>query len=358
MSRSIASYADLVVATWNHKVLFSVLLELTHACNLDCAFCYNDRNKQGAALTLNEYLDLLSQLRDLEVLHLVLSGGEPLAHCHFFEIGRHARSLGFVVRIKTNAHAVTAEVAQRLCDEIDPLQVDVSIHGATAAVHDRQTRVPGSFEVLMANLRHMLAVGLRLRLCCPLTCWNEHQMEELVNLARSLGLTINLEPTITPRDDGDLAPTHLVPTDAALLRLADLKRRLREEAEPSSNLSEGRTIDQEAPPPSSAHLCGAAASTLAIDPYGNVYPCVQWRQLLGNLSETTIREIWSSPAVDRIRELTCTAKQMVEGLGEHGRFAAFCPGHAVTEAGSPLKLYPDARRRLRLFEPSPSDPDD
>ena len=43
-----------------------------------------------------DYLRLLEDLAALQVLNLVFSGGEPLAHPDFWRIGRRARELGLV----------------------------------------------------------------------------------------------------------------------------------------------------------------------------------------------------------------------------------------------------------------------
>ena len=176
------SYSDTVKRTWNDNRLMSVLLELTYACNLDCTFCYNDLTLGGQRLSLAQYRELLDDLASLGVLNLSLSGGEPLAHPRFFEIASHARSLGFVIRLKTNGHALKETVARRIREEVDPFLVEVSIHGATAETHDRQTRVPGSFERLVANIRAMKSLGLRVKANSVLTRWNEHEVEALIAL--------------------------------------------------------------------------------------------------------------------------------------------------------------------------------
>ena len=36
------SLARAVATAWRQNLLFSVLIELTYRCNLDCFFCYND----------------------------------------------------------------------------------------------------------------------------------------------------------------------------------------------------------------------------------------------------------------------------------------------------------------------------
>src|SRR5262249_5683728 len=44
--------------------------------------------------------------------------------------------------------------------------------------------------------------------------------------------------------------------------------------------------------------CGLGRVTLAVDPEGNVYPCLQWRTTsLGNVRETPLRELWRSSPV-------------------------------------------------------------
>jgi hypothetical protein len=52
------------------------------------------------------------------VLNLTLSGGEPLAHPDFFLLGSRARELGFVVRVKSNGHALRGAALRRLRDKV------------------------------------------------------------------------------------------------------------------------------------------------------------------------------------------------------------------------------------------------
>ena len=134
------SLANLTPRIWEENVLFTVLVELTYKCNLDCFFCYNDRSIQGTPLSTGQYFRLMEDLRDMQVLNLVLSGGEPLAHPDFFKIGAKARELGFVVRIKSNGHALTQRLASRLKREVDPFGIDISLHGASAESRARKPR--------------------------------------------------------------------------------------------------------------------------------------------------------------------------------------------------------------------------
>jgi MoaA/NifB/PqqE/SkfB family radical SAM enzyme len=385
-----ASFAQVMGKAWRDNLLFSVLVELTYRCNLDCSFCYNDLALRGVPLSTDQYFQFFSDLRDMQVLNLTLSGGEPLAHPDFIRLGARARSLGFAVRIKSNGHALRGEMARRIRDEIDPFLVEVSLHGATAATHDRQTRVPGSFERLLANLGEMRRLGLRVKLNSTLTAWNEHEVEAILDLAAELGLPLQVDPEVTPRDDGDRSPLALTASRDGLLRLfAALAAREAAAAPPNSKtpgtpeISEtpqtpltpltaqtpltpqtplstaparpavaiSRGADDGSQPAPAQKHCGAGSSGIAVDPYGNVYPCVQWRRPVGNLHQQPIGDIWRrSRGLAEVRELTVAAKGVVEGYDAGGVFLNFCPGNAESLTGDPLRIYPAAERRQELTQ--------
>ncbi|HZF07729.1 MAG TPA: radical SAM protein [Thermoanaerobaculia bacterium] len=355
------SFADVIARTWRDNLLFSVLLELTYRCNLDCFFCYNDLGLAGRALTREEYFQLFEDLAAMQVLNLTFSGGEPLAHPDFLLLGAKARELGFVVRIKSNGHALRGELLRRLRDEVDPFIVEVSLHGATAATHDRQTRVPGSFERLLANLNEMGELGFRIKINSTLTAWNEGEIEGMFDLVESLGAAFQVDPEVSPKDDGDRGPLSIAPTREGMLRLfavqeerARLAWERANRGEPESAKSGvARGADDETMPVSVHKHCGAGSAGIAVDPYGNVYPCVQWRRPVGNLHERRIGEIWAqSTGLKEVREITAAAKGVVEGYGASGPLLNFCPGNADAHTGDPLTVYPSALRRMELAEES------
>lgn len=289
----------------------------------------------------------------MQVLNLVLTGGEPLAHPDFLRLGRRARELGFVLRIKSNGHALRGALARRIKEEIDPFVVELSLHGARAETHERQTRVPGSFERLLANIREMLALGFRLKLNSTLTAWNEGEIEEMHALADALGVRLNIGSEVSPRDDGDRNPLAISASPEGLRRLFELQlARARRTGAPVAAAQPSPVFERDADeglPLAPDKHCGAGSSTITVDPYGNVYPCVQWRRAVGNLQERSIKEIWAgSAALEDVRRLTADAKKLVDGLGERGPLLSFCPGAAAVSAGSPVKLYPAAVKRMQI----------
>jgi MoaA/NifB/PqqE/SkfB family radical SAM enzyme len=321
------------------------MLELTYRCNLDCFYCYNDLGARGEPLSLAQYRATLDELQAMQVLHLVLTGGEPLAHPDFFAIGAHARALGFCVRVKSNGHALRGTLARRLKGEVDPFVVDLSLHGATATSHDRQTRVPGSFARLLRNVEEMLALGLRLKLNATLTRWNEDEVEGMFAIADRFGLPLTVNPTVSPRDDGDRGPLDVAASRAGLLRffaLADARAAARTAAGAEVLPVSGRQADEGMPIGAGANNCGAGTGSLTVDPYGNVLPCVQWRRPVGNLHRQPIGDIWrGSLRLAEVRRINAAAGAHAATLAADGP-VSFCMGLSELETGDPLQLAPSA----------------
>lgn len=339
------SFAQFIQRSREEHILFSAMVELTYRCNWDCFFCYNDRQLQGKPMGVADYRRFFEDLATMGTMNLTLTGGEPLVHPDFFTIGGMARELGFLTRVKTNAHALRGRVLERFLAEVAPYSIDVSLHGATAAVHDRQTRLPGSFDGLLETLPILRDRGLRIRVNGTLTRWNEHQIEAMYALMEGLGLDLVLQADVTPRDDGDTTPLDIAPSPAAVSRLLEIQRRRREAAAPVTP-----PPAPTASPVATTKHCAAGSAMVTVDPYGNVYPCVQLRRRIGNLHEHGIAHLWRhSTALEEVREENREVKRMLDRERAAGRpVDNYCPGTAQAQTGSPLVFHPHAKLRQKL----------
>jgi MoaA/NifB/PqqE/SkfB family radical SAM enzyme len=318
-----------------HEVPLVAHLELTWACTWNCAFCYNPENRETEIMPGEAWLHVLDELRLAGCLTIVLTGGEPLLHPDFFAIGREARERGFALRVLTNGSLVTDTAAEAIA-AWHPLSVELSLHGSTAATHDRVTRHQGSFELVWRAVERLTERGVRLVLKAPLTCHNQHQIEDMIELAHERDIPFRLDPCLTPRDDGDLAPLTHGPDRAGVERavraLAD-EHRL-----PFVERVAGGAC------------CGVGRSTLAIDPSGEVFPCLQWRtESLGNAREHPLHILWQTSAVRRrVAELAVRVNQRLLELGEPMASSVYCPALAAQITGDPLQPDPETIARATL----------
>ena len=229
----------------------------------------------------------------MQTMFLMLTGGEPMIHPHFFEIGAIARKLGFVVRVRTNGHSLSPRICERLINEVDPYKVEVSLHGATAETHDRQTRVAGSFERLLKNIRTADKLGLRIEVVSTPTAWNEHQIEAMFALCDELGVPLRFQGPVAPRDNGDTSPLTIQPrkeTWDEVTALVTARRKAELDSGEVVNDSGGTTPEVE---PEEAAMCGVGVAGVDIDPYGNVQACMHLQESAGNLHEQSMEEIWN-----------------------------------------------------------------
>jgi radical SAM protein with 4Fe4S-binding SPASM domain len=265
------------------------------------------------------------------------------------DLVEHARRLGFAYRVYTNGIGLTDERARRLA-ALDPLTVELSIFSTKPEVHDAITRVPGSFDRLMAAVRRLKAHGVRVYLKTVVMKQNWRDLPAVRALARELGVfTHQFTCEVSPRIDGDIhGPSQYKLSEDELVEC------LSDEALPKEahHVFDG-------PPEEVARLrttCGPGVNGGCIDPYGNVFPCIAFRVPMGNVRDKTFREVWEGPppairdllAVQHFSDLPeCSSCELIgfctrchgDNLLERGGDWKACHGRARTMAAARQRLY-------------------
>jgi len=302
-------------------------------------FCYNSPTRGARELSGEQIKDGLRKIADLGCIFLVLSGGEPLARSDFFDIAWAGKKLGFAIRVYTNGYLIDELVAKKFAD-LMPFEVEVSFHGDNPASFDKLTGVPGSFHRVIQGIRNLRAHNLKVNLKTPITRWNEAELRGVKQIGEELGCHVEFDPVITPRDDGDTSPLALQATTDFLDRFfsseyADLTREEMPIPRDDSRIKP---------------VCGTGRSTLSLDPYGNIYPCVQWRRSAGKITEVDdLKTLWhQSPVLNEVRRIAEEIPQTTLKNFEHGAFASFCAGVAEVQTGDPRNLYPQVKENARI----------
>jgi radical SAM protein with 4Fe4S-binding SPASM domain len=319
---SVDAYKQILQSTARRHRLLSAQWELTYRCNEKCTHCYLDvfapNAKVPGELSTEECFRVLDELAELGVLNLTLTGGEAFTRRDFFEIARYARQKRFLLRLFTNGILINERLADRIA-ELHPYAVELSLYGADAETHDGITLVRRSFELTVRAFRLLRERGIRTVMKTPLMHENVRQIHELEALADELGAQFRYDTTITPKDNGSLSPLmHRLTYD-------DLVWLLRETANVEAFKPSPGTPDQ--------RTCGIALNALVIDPYGNVFPCVQTRMAAGNLRVQPLKTIWeTSPVWTELGDLTL-GNLPVCGTCELRTICTRCHGLALVEDG-------------------------
>lgn len=303
----------------------SVHLDLTYRCNERCVHCYLDHDDHGE-MTLAEIKDLIDQLAEAGVFFLILSGGEIFLRRDLFDIIEHARARSFSVKLKTNGVMIRKAKAERIA-ALGVESVQISVYSHKAEVHDAITKLPGSFRRTIEGARLLRANGVKVSFSNVLMKHNADDYPEVRALAKAIGADCTVDPTITPMMDGERSTLDLNIDATALERLmrdtalvGDVEAFCTPPAGPLAEEDALETLP-----------CSAAHTACYVSPYGDVYPCVQFPLMCGNVRQTPFQEIWrDSPELKDVRSITVSD---LSGCSTcvHGGSCSRCPGLAYLE---------------------------
>jgi hypothetical protein len=169
-------------------------LALPAPCGQKCSFCTMQRWGAAGANVSNATVEALRAelraAREAGADRLRLNGIEPLNSPVLFDLLDYARELGFdtVDLFSTCRPLADRAFAERFAAAMpERVHAYVPIYGATPQTHDAVTGTPGSFEAILAALRHLRELrqpGWRIACTTVLSRQNAHEIEAI----RALGL--------------------------------------------------------------------------------------------------------------------------------------------------------------------------
>ena len=165
---------------------YALLAELTYRCPLHCPYCSNPVNyPPGEELSTSDWSRVFREAAQLGVLHLGLSGGEPLARPDLPELVRAAASEGLYTNLITSAVGLNLERARELA-RAGLNSVQISFQSHEAALGDE---IAGAtvHRLKLEATRPVVEAGLALSLNVVLHRANLDHLTQIIALADSLG---------------------------------------------------------------------------------------------------------------------------------------------------------------------------
>ena len=255
-------------------------------------------------------------------------------------------------------------------------RVSVSLDGATAEVHDRMRQIPGAFDKAIQGIRQLRDHAVPFQINVTLTKQTAPQLQDVYELARSLGAVAVHIFMLVPVGCGQvLAETDMLSPEQYEQIMRDIhalesrgeiqikvtcgphyeriKRQMRI-AECGMRNGHATANPQSAiRNPHSSKGCLAGLGVLFVSHRGDVYPCGYLPVDCGNILDKTLAQIWDENAdLARMRDVgalegkcgLCGYKQVCGGcraraFGMTGNymaeepFCAYIPPGAKAEAG-------------------------
>lgn len=301
------------------NIPYNVLIELTHRCNLSCKHCLvvpEDRPE----LCTDKIKDILDQLIDEGTFYVGWTGGEIFTRSDCCDILDYAREKGFFQILLTNGTLIDEERADFI-KIIQPAGIEISLLGAISETHDSITQVPGSFDKTIRAIRLLVQRGMVVYTKTTLMTLNISEYEQIKNLSTSLGAIPKNIASVLPKISGARDPQQYT------ISWQERVKYLHDESFNSSFVP----ADDETP--AGSLICRAGRIAAAINPYGDVLPCVVFPLVLGNLTEQRFKDIWHNKNNNQLKDIRELCESDIKGClsCNLATFCVRCMGAAFLE---------------------------
>jgi radical SAM protein with 4Fe4S-binding SPASM domain len=175
-------------------------IDIGNVCNLKCPLCPTGRNDNTSVkglMKIEAFKKVIDELgRYLTKLELY-NWGEPLLNKDLIPMVRYAKAKNIPVSISTNLNIMDEKIAEDLIStNID--KILISCDGASTETYSKY-RVGGDFQKVLSNI-HLLQEArkklknryTRLILLFHVFRHNEHEIQKIRQLSRSLGIELRI----------------------------------------------------------------------------------------------------------------------------------------------------------------------
>ena len=166
---------------------YTLVAELTYRCPLRCPYCANPRGYRDHTRELDTavWADVFAQAKELGVLQLHLTGGEPLARRDLEQLVARARELQLYTNLITSGVPLARERLLALRDAgLDNVQVSVQ-----DAYEESADRIAGyrGFQQKLEVMRWVKELGLPLTMNVVLHRDNLPNVSAIIAMAEQVG---------------------------------------------------------------------------------------------------------------------------------------------------------------------------
>ena len=340
---------------------FLIVWNFSNLCNLKCMHCYQNAGKPAPdELTLKEKLLAVDMLDRAGVASIAFSGGEPLIHPHFLRVASEASSRGLYLAVATNGIALSNIDYAKKVKKAGVRYLEISLDSPIPEEHDRFRGVEGAWRKTVKGIENAVELGFTTAIATTISKYNIDYVEDMVRLADELGVDkiifFNFIPVGRGKDiiNLDLDPIEREKFIRELFRLnSKYNVEVLTTAPQYSRVSLQMSGGEEVSPthfyvggdPGIEALadfiggCGAGRIYAALQPNGDVSPCVFMPIKVGNIREKDFTRIWrESRLLNQLRN-----RELLKGFCGKCPYKYVCGGcraRAYSYFNDPLEIDP------------------
>lgn len=268
--------------------LQSVLIELTTKCNERCIHCYIPGTYKIDLMKKEKVISLLNELREMNVLNVTLTGGEPMIHPDFISILRLCKELNFSVNILSNLTCLTDEILIELANN-KLVSVQTSLYSLNPDVHDSITLKKGSWDKTFSAIKQLLGRHVALQINCPILKQNKESYRQVIEWGKSHNISVTSDHLVFAQINhcNDNLSCRLDKEEIYSL----IEDRINNEQTFVDKIENDFSINDF----SSDHLpvCNVGQDSICVSAKGLAYPCAGWNNwVIGDVNKQKVKNIW------------------------------------------------------------------
>ncbi|RPH33025.1 MAG: radical SAM protein [Bacteroidales bacterium] len=280
--------------------LTNLHIEITSKCNERCVHCYIPHDNKVNHIEPDFFYAVLEQSKNMRLLHLTLSGGEPMLHKNFCDFLRTCKEYDFSVNVLSNLTLLNDEIIKEM--KANPLLgVQVSLYSMDSCIHDEITQMKGSFEKTKKAILKLIENDIPLQISCPILKQNKNCYDDVIKWAKKNKIRVGDDYGIIARYN------HTTQNLSYRLSINEIKEVINDKVENDAKYLEQMEMEVEKKKNTTPNdfVCSVCHSSICIADNGNVYPCAGWQDyVVGNVNETALNDIWdNSEKVKYLRAL-------------------------------------------------------
>ena len=278
----------------------SVHVEIVSECNERCIHCYIPHEFKQDLMDDSLFSDILSQSRDMNLLHITISGGEPMLHPHFIEFLKECRNADMSVNVLSNLTLLNDKIIEEM--KQNPLLcVQTSVYSMQPDIHDSITHKKGSLNRTISSILKLVENHIPVQVNCPIMKNNYNSYKDVLEWAREHNISADVDFSIIAQYNHDKDNLNCRLSRDELIKV--ISDRVVEDSSYIDDIEKEvaenkKKVDRD-------YICSICNSSICIGAKGDVFPCVGWsNKVVGNIQTQTLKDIWfKSEIIKSLREI-------------------------------------------------------
>ncbi len=288
-----------------NEFLRSIHIEIADACNERCIHCYIPNEYKNHMIDSALFYRIIEEGRRMNIIHVTLSGGEPLLHKDILGFLKKCRKLELSVNVLSNLTLLTDDIISEMKKNV-LLSVQTSLYSMDAIVHDSITKLNGSFKKTKAGILRLCDEGIPVQISCPVIKQNKDCYVDVLHWGWAHNIAVVTEPMIFAAYD------HSGCNLENRLSIEEIDDVLTVQMQEGYAESIRKTAKEKEKLTGNDPICSVCRYSFCVTANGKAFPCAGWQNnVIGDLNYQTVQDIWeTSEKIHELRQIrrSCFSK--------------------------------------------------